>query len=417
MHRADDGWVLWGSELSPFALKVEALLRFTGVPFRWMPASVRFFEALRFDRRRRRLVAGRLPLTWPRMTEFDEFPLVPFLFGPAGENLYDSSAIAVWLDAHGPRPNERATALLPDEDPALRFALRLVDEACDEFGLYLAHHNRWVVSAHDNDAGARLGREMRPLLGPFAPILGRMFGARQTRRLPYLFSVAPADVAAREDLPARRRPPARAGFAPTHELLTQAFAELLRAVEPVLSARPFLFGERFTLADASLYGQLGMNRTDPSARAWFAREAPATQAWVDRLAGGDFRGHLPAGRLRLDPSLAPLFSWICRTFVPLMQQNRDAWERHRAAGETRFNEAAFDAGRALYDGTLLGRPFRSVVKTFQVRVWRDLRREWNALGADARARLESLLPAAHGLDRDGCGAPVTHAASTAKGAA
>ena len=168
MHRADDGWVLWGSELSPFALKVDPLLRFTGAPSRWMPASAHFFEALRFDRRRRRLVAGRLPLTWPRTTELDEFPLVP------------------------------------------------------------------------------------------------------------------------------------------------------------------------------------------------------------------------------------LFSWLCRTFVPLMQQNRDAWECHRAAGETRFNEAAFDAGRALYDGTLLGRPFRSVVKTFQVRVWRDLRREWDALGADERARLGSLLPAALG---------------------
>src|SRR5512143_1723473 len=108
-----DGWVLWGATLSPFALKLEALLRFAGVPFRWMPASARFFEALRFDRRRRRLVAGRLPLAWPRMTELDEFPLVPFLFGPTGENLYDSSAIAVWLDAHGPHPNDCAAPFLP----------------------------------------------------------------------------------------------------------------------------------------------------------------------------------------------------------------------------------------------------------------------------------------------------------------
>ena len=66
----DDLWVLWGSELSPFALKVEALLRFAGVRFRWLPASGRASStALRFDRRRRRLVAGRLPLTWPQMTD------------------------------------------------------------------------------------------------------------------------------------------------------------------------------------------------------------------------------------------------------------------------------------------------------------------------------------------------------------
>src|SRR5262249_49013405 len=91
----------------------------------------------------------------------------------------------------------------------------------------------------------------------------------------------------------------------------------------------------------------------------------------------------------------------CRTFVPLMQQNHDAWQQHQAAGETRFNEAAFDAGRSLYNGTLLGRPFRSVVKTFQVRVWRALRDEWDALGGEPQQRLEGLLPMPLGLDRDG----------------
>lgn len=397
--QADDCWVLWGSELSPFALKVEALLRFAGLRFRWLPATGRCREALRFDRRRRRLVAGRLPLTWPPMTALDEFPLVPFLFGPAGENLYDSSAIAVWLDAHATSPTAHAP-LLPAADP-LRFAVRLIDEAFDEVGLYLVHHNRWVVSAHDNNAGARLAPEMRPLLGPFASLLQRTFPARQVRRLPYLFSVAPPDARGYDDLPARLRPPARPGFPPTHMLLDHAFSELLAVLEPLLSVRPFLLGERFTLADASLYGQLGMNRSDPAARAAIAAAAPATQAWIDRLARGDFHGHRAAGELSLTAALTPLLTWICRMFVALMQQNHDAWARHRAAGETRFNEAAFNAGRALYDGTLLGRPFRSVAKTFQVRVWRDLRHEWDALGAADRARLETLLPPAHGLDRDG----------------
>jgi glutathione S-transferase len=397
MKPVAEEWVLWGAELSPFALKVEALLRFAGVRFRWMPRSGRFPKPQLFEMRRRRLVARRLPLTWPRMTELDEFPLVPFLFGPQGENLYDSSAIAEWMDAHGPHPSEHATPFLPSSDPALRFAVRLVDEALDEVGLYLVHHNRWVVSAADNDAGARLAREMRPLLGPLAPVLGRQFPVRQVRRLPYLLSVAPPD-AAFDHLPPRLRPPARAGFPPTHALLEQAFAELLAAVEPVLAARPFLFGERFTLADASLYGQLGMNRTDPSAWAWVRRDAPATSAWIEQVARGDFAGHRPAGELAVDAALEPFLDWICRTFVPLMRQNLEAYERHRAAGETRFNERAFDRGVALYDGELLGRPFRSVAKTFQVRVWQDLRREWDALDTNDRGRLEAHLPASHGLE-------------------
>jgi glutathione S-transferase len=393
------GWTLWGSTLSPFALKVEALLRFAGVPHRWLPAQGRFAEALRFERRRRALVRGRLPLTWPERDPLDELPLVPFLFGPAGENLYDSTAIGLWLDARG---LTGAAPLVPGEDPAVAFAVRLVDEALDEVGLYLMHHQRWVVSARDNDAGARLAREMRPLLGPAARVLARSFPARQVRRLPYLMSVAPPEAgAAFADLPPRLHPPSRPGFPPTHALLEEAHARLLAALEPLLAARPFLFGARFTLADASVYGQLAMNRADPSADAKVRRTAPAVHAWVERLARGDFAGHRAAGPLALDAAPAPLLAWCAETFVPLMQQNHAAWQRHRAAGETRFNEAAFDAGRALYDGELLGRPCRSVAKTFQVRVWRDLRSAWDALAATDRRRVAALLPDDGALDRDG----------------
>lgn len=165
--RQTEPWVLWSPSLSPYALKVEALLRRAGVPHRWLPESGTRMEALRHLNRRRRVVGGSLPLTWPRLTELDEFPQVPFLFGPEGENLYDSSAIGAWL-AQRPGAIPAARALLPDDDPAVRFAVRLLDEALDEVGLYLVHHNRWVFAARDNGAGLRLAREMRPLLGLLA---------------------------------------------------------------------------------------------------------------------------------------------------------------------------------------------------------------------------------------------------------
>ena len=390
-------WALWGSRLSPFALKVESMLRFARLPFRWMPAQGHFPEALRFAMRRRRVVSRRLPLTFPPLDALDEFPLVPFLFGPQGENLYDSSAIGVWLDANG---HTKESPLRPGGDAALRFAVHLVDEALDEVGLYLVHHNRWVVAARDNGAGARLAREMRPLLGPLAPIVARSFPARQVRRLPYLFSVAP-DAATFAELPARLRPPRRPGFPATHALLDAAYERLLAAIEPLLAAQPFLFGDRFTLADASVYGQLAMNRSDSSAAAKLRDLAPAVDAWLARIEGGEFRGHRADGVLRLGAEQAPLLAWIAELFVPLMQQNHDAFELHGARGETRFNEVAFDAGRALYDGELCGQRFRSVAKTFQVRVWRDLRRAWNALPAAARSRVTALLPPGTDLDHGG----------------
>jgi len=61
------------------------------VPFRWLPA-----RALRTAHR---FAAARgssppMPLPGAHDAARREFPQVPFLFGPEGENLYDSSAIA-----------------------------------------------------------------------------------------------------------------------------------------------------------------------------------------------------------------------------------------------------------------------------------------------------------------------------------
>ena len=217
-----------------------------------------------------RLKAGRLPLTYPLRDELDECPLVPFLFADDGSNLYDSTAIAHWLDHHHGTDSRR---LIPRR-PACELIARLIDDHFDEFGLYVAHHHRWVTSAKDDDAGQRVADQMaKPL-----PALGRRsfaqwFARRQVRRLPYLFSVA------------------------------------------------------------------------------------------------------------------PLLNEIVRIHVPLMEQKERAYERHKAAGQTRFNEAAFDRNEALYDGELLGRPFRSVAKTFQVKGWRSLKARYLSLETAHRAAL------------------------------
>ncbi len=395
---AESGWVLYGSALSPFTLKVAALCRYKGLAFRLLPEEGGTLENLRVQIRRAWLVRKRLPLTWPVMTDLDEFPLVPFLFGAAGENIYDSSAIAVWLDRFPPLRG-RAAPVVPTEDPATRFAAWLIDEYADEYGLYMVHHNRWKVAAGDNDAGKRLAREMRSLVGAAQPLVARAFSARQVRRLPYLFSVAPEGLRI-PGLPDRLQPPARTEFPATHDLLEDSFARLLDALETILRHRPFLLGHRFTVADASIYGQLGMNLTDPSAAAWIETRAPTVHGWLEQIHRGRFPGNRADGAIGIDRMTAPLLSEICRTYVPLMKQNLAAYRRCREQGETLFNEAAFNKGRSLYSGIIDGRPFRSVVKTFQVKTWLDMRRRWAALDADARRILADVLPPDHGLDRD-----------------
>jgi hypothetical protein len=255
--------------------------------------------------------------------------------------------------------------------------------------LYLAHHNRWVVSATTNDAGARVAREFARVLPPGAGTrFARRFARRQVRRLPYLFSVAPPGFAM-PGLPPDLKPPSRDGFPETHTLLAEAWDAYLAGVETVLAHQPYLLGARFTVADASAYGQLGMNLKDPTAAEQIRSRAPTTYRWLCSIRDGQHVGG--DGSLRLVEELQPLLDVVGRTFIRLMRQNEVAYDAARERGEGVFNERAFDQGRALYDGELLGRPFRSVAKTFQVRVWREIKEAWRALPAGARERLTPLL--------------------------
>ncbi len=375
------------------------MCRFKQMPFRNLPAEGTFRENWQYEFRRQKLIKGKLPLTWPKMTDMDEFPAVPFIFGPDGENLYDSTAIAYWLDGQAPAKTGTST-LVPDDNRVLKFVISLIDEYADEFGLYMVHHYRWKVAAADNTAGERFARENRAAMGPLHRLLKKFIKNRQTVRMPYLFSVAPEGFRTEQKSKTFFQPPSRKGFPPTHDLLEESYFNLMSALEQILTVRPYLFGDRFTLADASIYGQLNMNMTDPSAADIIQQQAPTTWQWLNRIQSGDFSASQSEGKLVLDDTLKPLLVEVCRVFVPLMQQNYRAFLDHTKLGETLFNEKAFWKSRSLYDGQLDGSPFRTVVKSFQVRTWLDLRKQWDELDKAEVGQLEELLPQNHGLDRD-----------------
>jgi hypothetical protein len=253
----------------------------------------------------------------------------------------------------------------------------------------MVHHQRWVCSAVDTTMGEVTANEMSRLLPPpFSSLVRHRLPRRQVRRCPYLFSVAPAGY--RAAVEPGRVPPSRPGFPPTQALLEESWQGYLAAMESVLLTQPYLLGERFTVADASAYGQLSMNLIDPSSATKLQQRAPRTYRWLLDIRDGQHRGS--SGELVLSQSLQPLLDMIMKTFPPLMVQNERAYRRAVAAGENLFNEAAFDRGRALYNGDLLGHPFRAVVKTFQVSVWRDLCEQWRLLAVADRRRLANILP-------------------------
>ncbi|MEM8661986.1 MAG: glutathione S-transferase domain-containing protein, partial [Pseudomonadota bacterium] len=281
-----------------------------------------------------------------------------------------------------------ALPLLPDE-PAMNFLCRLIDEAFDEFGLYMVHHNRWVISAATNVMAETTLREMRSLvIPPMRQRMRRNLSTRQVSRCPYLLSVAPSGFEC--GMPPERTPPSLPGFPETHSLLNSAWRSYLAAIESVLNEQPFLLGERFTLADASAYGQLAMNLPDGRAAELLQENAPRTFEWLNAIHRGEHNGS--RGDLNISQSLDALISIIVDTFTPLMEQNEAAFRKLRSQGQALFNEAAFDRGEALYDGQMMGKPFRAVAKSFQVVSWRELSAAWYTLDADVCDALTQQFP-------------------------
>jgi len=341
-------------------------------PYRCLPDEGTRLEVMLIGLR---LIIGKYKRSierYPQLSPLDEYPLVPYLIEDGLRFQYDSSSIALWLDK---RP-ENATRMLMPSQGSMKFIVRLIDEAFDEFGLYMVHHQRWVTSATTTNAGARLAHEFRKLLPFFCKnLFAKHFSRRQVRRLPYLFSVAPKSH--------------RVGWPATHQLLDEAWLSYINAMEILLSSQPYILGGRFTLADASAYGQLSMNLTDKTASDRLLKLAPVTHRWLCHIRDG---GHVGSdGDLVLSANLKPLLDIIMTTFIPLMKQNKAAYSEAVMSGETQFNEAAFNHHKCLYDGELKGHPFRSVVKTFQVEVWQALCENWKQLSAAEQGDLKPFL--------------------------
>ena len=124
-------YCIWGSELSPFSLKLRALCDYAALPYTWLPADGGRLQNYRVLWLINRATRRRTALRYPQLTALDEYPLVPFFIEDMHQVLYDSSALAHWIDDQH-RPSRGP--LFPDE-PALGFVAQLIDEAFDEFGL------------------------------------------------------------------------------------------------------------------------------------------------------------------------------------------------------------------------------------------------------------------------------------------
>lgn len=273
---------IYGSEMSPYSVKVRSYFRYKGIPHRWIPRNGATEEEYK--------AVARLPI-------------VPTVATPAGEGLQDSTPIIEQVERQAPEPS-----IHPD-DPDLAFLSVLLEEFGDEWGNKLMFHHRWWDKVDQEASALTLARLSMP--GADAETVAarqKMIQERMTGRGHFVGSSAE-----------------------TAHLITDYWFELLDLLEPHFAQRKYLFGGRPAFGDFGLSAQIYEASIDPTCGAGILARGPAVLGWCHRMMEPRDDGPFETWE-SLQPTLAPLLAYVGRYFLPWSQANSDAL----AAGQESF---------------------------------------------------------------------------------
>ena len=181
---------------------------------------------------------------------------VPVVETPAGEFMWDSTAMIHHLELRFPEP-----AVLPS-DPAQRFLCYVLEDAADEWLYRPAVGSRWFFPENAAVGGWELARDI-------------------TVRMPLPCEQAHAGVGAHVRSSC---PPLGVTDATIGRWIDDVLRPWLRALGAHLADRPYLFGGRPSLADFGLFGGNAAHFVnDPLCRRWVDEDAPAVVRHTHRL--------------------------------------------------------------------------------------------------------------------------------------
>jgi glutathione S-transferase len=344
--RSFEPYVLHVFDVSYFSGKMQAYLAYKGVPHRINHVS--------WQELTRRIAA---------VTGLVEVPVVE---RADGAFLRDSTAMIEWFERRYP-----CGGVLP-ADPAAAFFCRLLEDYADE-GLWRpALYYRWAFAKDALLNSRRFTEEF--LWFPLTPAAALRANIRRRQARTYMKEEGVTN--------------ANRGDIERHYL------DELADLEAVFRTRPFLFGERPSLADFGWFASMFRHFSiDPTPARLMRDRAPAVYEWVARMwnaradrvgeaAWAPTEGGLPAG-------LEPLLERAARRYLPALHANAKA-----VADE-----------RARFDLTLEGKVYPNLTAVpFQA--WRRsvLQRSLADLDAAAASTVRTTL-ARHGclewMERDG----------------
>jgi glutathione S-transferase len=320
---------LYGSNISYFTGKLENYFRVKGIPYT--------------------LKAMQFPGDQKWIKEKLGVNQMPVLELGDGRYMTDTTKIIEWFESQAPDH-----PLLPP-DPLQAFVCLLLEDYADEWLWRPAMHYRWYYKKGALLQSRHLVDEL--VSGMWLPGALLRWNLRRRQRGGYARGdgITPDQVPAVEDI----------------------FLRLLAQLQDVFSRRPFLLGDRPSLADIGFSGPFFRHfALDPIPLEIIRQRAPAVLEWVARLWNtrlADNPGDWVQG---IPDDLGPLLDEIGSAYLPYLCANVEAV----AAGKKRFD--AEIAGVA-YKGARYSR----------YRVWcvQELRNHYQALPVEAQISARQLL--------------------------
>ncbi len=294
-----DQYRLFGSELSPYSVKVRSYLRYKAIPHSWV-------------------VRGQA--AQGEFQKLAKVPLIPLLVTPKGEAMQDSTPLIEEMERRHPEP-----ALQPPDAPRA-FLSALIEEYADEWGNKAMFHYRWTYEADQMSASLRIA----------SGILGLEAKPQQVEQ---------TAIGVRDRMVARRA--VVGSHDGTRELIELSFRRQLDIAEAHLTWRPYLFGGRPCLADLGWAAQLYELSSDPTPQS-IMQYYPNTMAWVARMISPVMLGEFEPWE-KLSPTLTPLLQEeVARRYLPWADANAKAVETATDWFDVEMGGAAFSQAPQKY---------------------------------------------------------------------
>lgn len=320
---------VYGLKVSYFTGKLEAYLRYKEIPYAFHALTGKEFTEL-----------------LPEKTGALQMPAVQL---DDGRWMTDTTPMIDWFETQYPSPS-----ILPD-DPVQAFICKLIEDYADEWQWRPAMHYRLSY----RESSKLLARQISEAMGRDLNIPNWIVRHRVENRQRKFF--VEKDGVSKQ----------------TWDHVEQAYHRLLGFLREVLKHRPFVFGDRPTLADIGLMGPLFRHYAmDPKPGIIMREEWSEVMAWVYRVwnaRASQINGALVSG---IPDDIADFLKEIAETHLEALCANAEAHAD----------------GQKLHDPIIQGVQYRDVPVS-QYRVWclERLQVQRTSVSENARDTLDALL--------------------------